>query len=86
MSPRKERYNVPEYIAQAIRNKRRKLLCGIYYCPKCGKDKLRIEVDRERKEVVAICSCGVEHQLNYVPAFESVDYYNRFIDQFKKEQ
>lgn len=84
MSPRKERYQTPEYIAQAIRDKRKKLLHGSYYCPKCGKDKLRIEVDKKKKEVIVVCSCGIEHRLNYVPAFELVDYYNKFVDQFKK--
>jgi transcription elongation factor Elf1 len=84
MSPRKERYQTPEYIAQAIRDKRKKLLHGSYYCPKCGLDKLRIEIDKERKEVTAICSCGIQYHLNYVSAFEAVDYYNKFVDQYKK--
>jgi len=84
MSPRKERYKTPEYIAQAIRAKRRKLLHGSYYCPKCGKDQLMIQIDKKEKNVVAVCSCGIEHSLNYVHAYEAVDYYNKFIDQFKK--
>ena len=84
MSPRKERYQTPEYIAQAIRDKRKKLLQGSYYCPKCGMNRLRIEIDKKNKEVIVICSCGIEHRLNYVQAFETVDYYNRFTDQFQK--
>ena len=84
MSPRKERYQTPEYIIQALRDKRNKLLHGPYYCPKCGMDKLWIEVDKKKKEVIVQCSCGTKRQLLYVPAFESVDYYNKFIDQLKK--
>jgi len=84
MSPRKERYQTPEYIAEAIRDKRRKLLHGSYYCPKCGKDKLMIQIDKKAKQVHAVCSCGIEQSLNFVPAYEAVDYYNKFIDQCKK--
>ena len=84
MSPRKERYRTPKYVVQAIRDKRKQLLHGSYYCPKCGMNKLRIEVDKQKKEVVAVCLCGVEHQMKYVSAFESVDYYNKFLDQFPK--
>jgi transcription elongation factor Elf1 len=83
LSPRNTRYQTPEYIAQAIRDKRKKLLQGSYYCPKCGKEKLRIGIDKKNKEVVAVCSCGMEQCLKYVPAFETVDYYNKFIDQSK---
>jgi transcription elongation factor Elf1 len=86
MPPRKERYQTPPYIAQAIRDKRKKLLCGVYDCPRCGKDKLRVEVDIENKEVMVVCTCGEKSQLSYVPAFELVDYYNKFLDRFKKGQ
>jgi transcription elongation factor Elf1 len=47
-------------------------------------NKLRIEVDKEKKEVTAVCPCGIQHQMKYVSAFESVDYYNKFLDQFPK--
>jgi transcription elongation factor Elf1 len=86
MSPRKERYQTPPYIAQAIRDKRKKLLCGVYDCPKCGLNKLRVEVDKGRKEVMVFCTCGERSQLSYVPAFELVDYYNKFLDHFSKGQ
>jgi transcription elongation factor Elf1 len=85
MSPRKERYQTPPYIAQAIRDKRKSLLSGIYYCPRCGKDKLQVAVDKEKKEVMIECACGQKSQLSYVPAFELIDYYNKFLDHFKKE-
>jgi len=47
--------------------------------------KIRIQVNKERKEVIGICSCGLEYPLKYVPAFESIDYYNKLIDQFNKK-
>ena len=84
MSPRKSRYRTPEWVAESIRSKRKKLLHGPYNCPKCGTNKLRIQVDKESKEVIAICACGLEHPLNYVPSFESVDYYNKLTDKLYK--
>jgi len=42
-------------------------------------------MNKERKEVTAICSCGVEYPLKYVPALEAIDYYNKFIDQFNEK-
>ena len=85
MSPRKSRQKIPEYVAQSIRKKRNQLLHGPYNCPKCWLDKLRIQVDKERKEVLAVCGCGLEHSLNYVHSFESVDYFNKLIDCLNKK-
>lgn len=85
MSPRKERYQTPKYVAHAIRDRRKKLLHGPYDCPKCKMNNLRIQVNKEKKEVIAICSCGLEHPLSYVSVFEPIDYYNKLIDQFYKK-
>lgn len=84
MSPRKERYQVPKWIAQSIVSKRKELLYGSYYCPNCGLNKLRILKDKN-KEVIAVCVCGLEHKLKYIPAYESPDYYNKLIDQVRKQ-
>ena len=46
---------------------------------------MRIGIDKKSKEVVAVCICGMEQNLNYVPAFETVDYYNKFIDQSRNK-
>ncbi len=86
LSPRNTRYQTPEYIAGAIRSKRKKLLYGPHFCPKCGLEKLRIEVDKKNKQVAVVCICGLESQLDYIPAFEGVDYYNKFADGFKKQK
>lgn len=85
MSPRKSRYRIPKYVAQSIRDRRKVLLHGPYDCPKCKMDKLRIQIHKERKEVLGICSCGLEYPLKYIPAFEAIDYYNKLIDQFNKK-
>ena len=85
MSPRKAHHRIPTHIAQSIRDKRKKLLSGLYDCPKCWMHKLRIQVSKEQKEVRANCSCGVECPLKYVPAYETIDYYNKFIDHFNKK-
>lgn len=85
MAPRKERYQTPKYVVQAIREKRKQMLHGSYYCPKCGTNRLRIELDKEKKEVIAVCICGIEYQLKYVSAFEPVDYYNKLLDQFSQK-
>jgi transcription elongation factor Elf1 len=84
VSPRNARYQTPKHVVQAIRDKRKSLLHGSYFCPKCGMDKLRIEVDKKNKEAIAVCNCGLEQRLTYAPAFEAVDYYNKFKDHFSK--
>ncbi len=33
----------------------------------------------------AICSCGVENSLKYIPAYEAIDYYNKFMDLLNKK-
>lgn len=86
MSPRKARYEVPGWIAQSIRDRRWKLLHGPYDCPKCRMNRLRIHVNKEMKEAIAICSCGLVYPLKYFLGFESIDYYNKLIDQLNKKK
>ena len=85
MSSREDEYKLKKIAAESIRKERKKLLHGPYDCPKCKMDKLRIQVNKKKKEAIAICSCGLEYQLNYVSVFEPVDYYNKLIDQFSKK-
>ena len=88
MSPRKSRNGrmLPEWVVQSIRMKRKKLLHGPYDCPKCGKSKLRILLNKEMKEVIGICVCGLKHPLKYVQSYELIDYYNKLIDQFYEKK
>lgn len=82
MAPRKSHYRIPEWQVQSYRNKTKKILFGPYTCPKCNQNKLRINVNKKKKEVAAICNCGLEYAFKYVSAYEPVDYYNKLIDQF----
>jgi transcription elongation factor Elf1 len=84
MSPRKSRYRVPEWKVQSYRDKGKKILFGPYNCPKCKQDKLRIKVDKQKKEVIATCNCGLEHSFKYVSAYDPVDYYSKLMDQFAR--
>ena len=38
-----------------------------------------------KKEVYAVCKCGLEWQLTYAPVFQPIDYYNKFRDAWKKQ-
>lgn len=83
--PRNERYRVSKDIVQGIKDKRKLLLHGPFSCPSCGKDKLMIRIDKNSKKVIAVCTCNIEQELKFGPVFEAVDYYNKFVDQFKKK-
>lgn len=85
LSPRNTRYQTPPHIAKAIRDKRKQLLQGSYSCPNCGKEQLRIGIDKKNKTAIAVCSCGLEQSLRFISAFETVDYYNKFLDAWKKK-
>ena len=41
--------------------------------------------ERDKKEVYAVCKCGLEWQLTYAPVFQPIDYYNKFRDAWKKQ-
>jgi len=81
MSPRKDRYRVPEWRVKLFKDESKKILFGPYICPKCNQDNLKIKVDKEKKEVTVTCDCGLEHSLKYIPSYDPVDYYNKFIDE-----
>jgi len=86
MSPRKSRYAVPQYIAQAIRDKRKELLYGPYDCPKCMQKKVLISIDKKAKDVKAVCCCGFRFDLKYREIFEPVDYYSKMLDQVREKR
>ena len=87
MSPRKAHYRVPQYIAQAIRDKRKQLLYGPYDCPKCMAKKVAITIDKRAKEVKAACSsCDFKFDLKYRESLEPVDYYSKMLDQVREKR
>jgi transcription elongation factor Elf1 len=47
---------------------------------------LQILADAKKKEVFAICTCGLEQQLTFAPVFQPVDYYSKFMDLYKKKK
>jgi transcription elongation factor Elf1 len=86
VSPRNEPYKVPRNTVRMYRRETRKMVNGPYYCPKCSKNKMQIMVDPKKKEVTAVCmECGVKQNLPFAPVFEPIDYYNKFVDQLKKQ-
>jgi transcription elongation factor Elf1 len=85
MSPRKERYAVPRNQVRTFRRETKKMVNGPYYCPKCGKNKLQITVEKDKEVIAACLECGIKQNLTFAPVFEPVDYYNKFCDKLKKQ-
>ena len=86
MSPRKEHYATPEWVASSIKQKRKKLLHGNYNCPVCMKKNLKIQIKKNKKQVFAKCNCGFHDLLKYFPSFEPVDYYSKVIDKYRNNK
>jgi transcription elongation factor Elf1 len=63
----------------------KQMVNGPYYCPKCRKEFLQILGTVDKKEIYAVCKCGVNQQLTYAPVFQPIDYYNKFRDIWKKQ-
>ncbi len=86
MCPRNEAYRIPNYHIRIFQKNAKKMVNGPYFCPNCGKDQLQILVDAKNKEAGAYCpNCKLERQLQYAPVFQGVDYYSKFMDQYKKQ-
>jgi transcription elongation factor Elf1 len=86
MSPRNEAYRIPHSHIRMFQKEAKKMVNGPYYCPKCGKTQLQIMIASKNKEVHAICVCGIDEQLTYAPVFQGVDYYSKFLENYKKKQ
>ena len=86
MCPRSAAFKVPHSHIKILVKDAKQLVNGPYYCPNCRKELLQILADARKKEVCAICTCGLEEQLTYAPVFQAVDYYSRFMDLYKKKK
>jgi transcription elongation factor Elf1 len=86
MCPGKEKRKVPTNRIKILVKEAKQMITGPYYCPNCRKELLRILADVKKKEVFAVCTCGLEQQLTYAPVFQPIDYYNKFRDTYKKKQ
>ena len=73
---------VPGWVYRSYKSRVKKLIYGPYDCPKCGKNGLVIDVNKSQTKVFVKCSCGLSKVLPYYPAFQSVDCYNKIIDDF----
>ena len=59
----------------------KKHLPKFFYCPRCGKETVRVEIFRdERRAVVSCGSCGAREQFEIKPAQSDVDVYCMFTD------
>ena len=86
MSSGKERKKIPGSRMKILTKDAKQMVNGPYYCPKCRKELLQICADLKKKEVYAICKCGLEWPLTYAPVFQPIDYYNKFRDAWKKTE
>jgi len=85
MSPRKSpEGRVAKWSYTMYKRQGKKLTFGPFQCPLCARNLLVVKVDKKKKEVGAICGCGLEASLDYSPTLEPIDYYNRLMDQLRK--
>jgi len=84
--PRNEAYNIPHNQVRMFQKAAKQLANGPYDCPNCGKKQLLILIDKKNKVASVSCpSCGLQQPLKYAPVFQGVDYYNKFIDNYKRQ-
>jgi len=84
MTPRSPAYKVPHNRIKILVKEAKQMVNGPYYCPKCRKELLQILANVSNKEVLVVCTCGLEQKLNYAPVFQPIDYYSKFMDMYKK--
>lgn len=61
----------------------KKRLPKLFSCPKCGKETIRVEIDRDqRRGVVACGACGVKDEFPIKPVQGEIDIYCMFTDKF----
>ncbi|XHH08491.1 MAG: hypothetical protein ACFCUE_13105 [Candidatus Bathyarchaeia archaeon] len=80
-----EMHKVPGNRIKVLTKDAKQMVNGPYYCPKCRKELLQILGNVDKKEIYAVCKCGVNQQLTYAPVFQPIDYYNKFRDIWKKQ-
>ena len=59
----------------------KKRLPKFFSCPRCGKERVRVEIFREESRAVAGCSsCGLQKEFQVKPAQGEVDVYCMLTD------
>jgi transcription elongation factor Elf1 len=86
MCPPNRAFKTPHNYIKILQKDATKMVNGPYYCPSCRKERLQILAEVKKKEVFAICACGLEQQLSYAPVFQPIDYYSKFMDMYKKKK
>jgi transcription elongation factor Elf1 len=86
MSPGKEKFKVlpASKKIKILQKEAKQLFTGPYDCPSCTKTLLQIVISKNN-EVHATCTCGIDEKLTYAPVFQGVDYYSKFMDEWKRE-
>ncbi len=84
--PSKTSYRTPHNRIKILVKEAKQMVEGPYYCPSCKKEILKIVLDSKGKEVLAVCTCGVEEKMVFAPIFQPIDYYNKFMDLYKKKR
>jgi transcription elongation factor Elf1 len=86
MCPVKKSYRTPHNRIKILVKEAKQMVNGPYYCPQCRKELMQILADPNRKEVFAVCKCGLEEKMTYAPVFQPIDYYSKFMDLYKKRK
>ena len=61
----------------------KKRLPKLFSCPKCGKETIRVEIDRDQRRAVVACgACGVKDEFPIKPVQGEIDIYCMFTDKF----
>ncbi len=84
INPKGSSYRTPHNKIKILVKEAKQMVNGPYWCPKCRKELMQILADKNNREVLAICKCGVEQKLTYAPIFQPIDYYSKFMDMWRK--
>jgi transcription elongation factor Elf1 len=61
----------------------KKKLPKLFSCPKCGKETVRVEINRDQKHAIVACGgCGVKDEFPIKPVQGEIDMYCMFTDKF----
>jgi len=87
MAPRKSHEGkVPRWAYSIHKQHAKKLVHGPFECPSCAKKSLVIKTGENNNKVIGVCVCGFKALVSYVPSFQPVDYYNKLLDQARKNK
>jgi transcription elongation factor Elf1 len=68
---------------KVVRTYTKKRLPTVFLCPKCGKESIKITIQKSPYLASINCgSCGLKDELSIKPAFEEIDAYCQFTDRF----